>query len=352
MSEAEGIRFLHTFENMMQTVRPEYRIGTISERDLLQGAGQIQGKNSWIELLGSGAIDALAVVDCENEDMTAEDLGRWRLVDRQFRKTISAPKFLCCNENLMQKRFAPDERLYYQLFSNDIRVYKADESNAGQLVIEALVRKGYTVSPDFEGDLRAYVEDVYPKALKQEMEFVDDLVERVIREYWIHHSVDDSGRLDALCVPYHVPSEKSTNVPAAEISGDTTQNQKNQISESKLNDDREILSLEVPVFSAKDERLITEQVQEISRKRAPKILLLALSTMRSTLVRNQYSCHIKGIEVAESKDTEYEYQMEPVTEHLIRQLKGRGTCLDEMILLATDATVERKEGIRIEDRES
>ena len=278
----------------------------------------------------------LFIKDCDESPMSEPDHSRWDEIAEIFRKEPSVTPILLASAESLNNRFKGHDDLYYRIFRYRITSKKSLSMTAVESELyNELHDHDLKEDDSFRQEIHKYIETIYEKADLKGIEFVLDLVDRVIGSYY--HKPQLDGIIDSTCVPFYRKPE-STDVKAENSSSP----EKPIIQEDKTTpvpDDQD----RVETIDIKD--YVPKTLNDSVPDEVNNVFLLALSTFPSNhpMVEFTYSCSYEGNDYTDS----YFYQMEPVIDLLSNHLHKKNEHIDEIILLVTEKTVEKVENVKI-----
>ena len=278
----------------------------------------------------------LFIQDCDVSPMSEPDHSRWDEIAEIFRKEPSVTPILLASEESLNNRFNGHDDLYYRIFRYRITSKKSLSITAVEAELyNELHDHDLKEDDSFRQDIHKYIETIYEKADLQGIEFVLDLVDRIIGSYYHKSRLD--GIIDSTCVPFYRKPE--SNEAEAENSS-SAENPVSEVDEStQVSDDSE----HIETLDIKD--YVPENLNEFTSDEVNNVLLLALSTFPSNhpMVEFTYSGSYEGNAYTDS----YFYQMEPVIDLLSNHLHKKNEHIDEIILLVTEKTVEKIGNVKL-----
>lgn len=278
----------------------------------------------------------LFIQDCDESPMSVPDHSRWDEIAEIFRKEPSVTPILLASAESLNNRFKGHDDLYYRIFRYRITSKKSLSMTAVEAELyNHLHDHGLKEDDSFRQDIHKYIETVYEKADLKGIEFVLDLVDRVIGSYY--HKAQLDGIIDSTCVPFYRKPESN------DVKADNSSSTEKTIVE----DDKATPVSDNPDYTEtidiKD--YVPEDLNDSIPDEINNVLLLALSTFPSNhpMVEFTYSGSYEGNDYTDS----YYYQMEPVIDLLSNHLHKKNEHIDEIILLVTEKTVEKVENVKV-----
>ena len=278
----------------------------------------------------------LFIKDCDESPMSDPDHSRWDEIAEIFRKEPSVTPILLASAESLNNRFKGHDDLYYRIFRYRITSKKSLSMTAVESELyNELHDHDLKEDDSFRQEIHKYIETIYEKADLKGIEFVLDLVDRVIGSYY--HKPQLDGIIDSTCVPFYrkpesndVKAENSSSAEKPIIEEDKT---------SSVSDDPDYTE----TIDIKD--YVPKNFNDSVPDEVNNVLLLALSTFPSNhpMVEFTYSGSYEGNDYSDS----YYYQMEPVIDLLSNHLHKKNEQIDEIILLVTEKTVEKVENVKL-----
>ncbi|WP_031556032.1 TM1812 family CRISPR-associated protein [Oribacterium sp. FC2011] len=309
--------FIHDFLKILRNVVSSSFTGlVVSERELLDKHPDIFNK------LKSNSV--LFIQECEDSPMTESEENTWKTIADLFREHSHVVPVMMASDTIIENRFKGHDDLFYRIFR--YKIYSKNTLNISEVekeTTEILLSHDLTMDKAFEQEIHDYIETVYDKADLKGFDFVSDLIDRIIGQYYRKDQMD--GILDSSCVPFY---KKSVSfVPAANSPSQET---------SLPEDDPGTVDIKDYVPKSLDDSTDIE---------VKNVLLLALSTFPYNSQMKEFT--YEGTYAGTNYSGSYFYQMEPVVDLLTKHLSKKGEHIDEIIILSTKETEETVENIRV-----
>lgn len=313
-------------EILHKLVSLKFKGSVVTEKELLTKHTEIFDK------LKTDSI--LFIQDCPDAPMTESEERIWKEIAESFRKNPHVVPVLMASSTVIKERFRANDDLFFRIFS--YRIFSKSilsVSEVEQEMTDIIHDHMLVEDKSFENEIHTYIETVYPKADLQGLDFVNDLISRILRSYCRKDSLDRI--LDSSCVPFYKKDTSSTNdISAPQVETLSVEGKKAAPSKDKVNS---------KTIDIKD--FINIKADESSDKDIKNVLLLALSTFPKNLKmdENKYSGTFAGTEYSGT----YFYQMEPIIDLLSNHLREKGEHIDEVIILSTKETEEQAENVTL-----
>lgn len=287
--EIDVDNFIQTLNRAIEILDFDFMINEVTEEKLLSDFD-----NVW-STVREGEI--LLIRDCKDEPMNEIESDTWKKIGKQFKNNPKICKILCLqNNDVVKNRFKSDEELYYRVFNSQIEFKRIDKETIPDLVINKLSKEGYIVKEEFIEELNTYVNKIYDKADYRGREFLEDLLDRIYREY----NKKNRGKIiDEDCVPYYIKEDSTYYIKKYDDNNDKRGNIKSK-----------------------------------------NILILALSKFQlKEMETNEYT-YIESD--GKKQRVQGRYQLDPVPRKIFNDLIKNGEKIDEIVMLVTKEICETK----------
>lgn len=250
-----------------------------------------------------------------------------------FAKTPWVTKILCLTHEQTARLRNDHEAFFFRVIGHEFSNHISSFALRDRDILPALLFKlsqRFTLRSDFVSGISDYITCVYPKADLRGEAFVNDLFERVLRQF-AHSSVQPDS-IGADCVPYY--KKPAADVSPVEKPAPAVEKPAPVVERSAPDTQKP----DLPEYTASDLGFVNHKIsltpQRGSQKGKPKnVLLLALSTFYQTMKTSYF--------IYDDKLYTGIYQLDPIPKMLCDKLAKKGEYIDYVFLLDSTESDEK-----------
>lgn len=186
-------QMLHVCLMRMKIFNSDDSVKFITERDILSGKVPISFPESMKMLVinrcgGLSREDSVAIVSSSYRSELQKEKREKDEAWEDFRaSSIINPScvVIACGDKSFVDYLRHNDEMYYRFFAHHVYIQSKPKSSVRDKVISALKKEGFKQSVAFVSELTEYIRVVYPKADLRGDDFIKDLVNRILVDYFV-----------------------------------------------------------------------------------------------------------------------------------------------------------------------